>query len=91
MHRHVCRLLFLLLPVFGARASDVPALSHGCTYGADTAHDPDAASATIPGASRTAPRAIAPGVTTGGGSDGESLLPRSRLPRWHSFLPGMFR
>ncbi|WP_411834004.1 hypothetical protein [Pseudoxanthomonas mexicana] len=27
----------------------------------------------------------------GGGDDDESPLPRPRAPKWHSFLPGMFR
>ncbi|MCL1529766.1 hypothetical protein A7D16_07390 [Xanthomonas nasturtii] len=40
---------------------------------------------------RTAPHKAAPS-TGGGGSDGDSLFPRMRtMPRWHSFLPGMFR
>ncbi|MCE4372077.1 hypothetical protein [Xanthomonas hortorum] len=31
-------------------------------------------------------------ATGGGGSDGDALFPRMRtMPRWHSFLPGMFR
>jgi hypothetical protein len=32
-----------------------------------------------------------PATTHGGGGDGELVLPRMRMPRWHSFLPGMFR
>ena len=27
----------------------------------------------------------------GGGSDAETVAPRTRGTRWHSFLPGMFR
>lgn len=31
-------------------------------------------------------------ATGGGGGDGDALFPRMRtMPRWHSFLPGMFR
>ncbi|KGK59798.1 MULTISPECIES: hypothetical protein [Xanthomonas] len=31
-------------------------------------------------------------ATGGGGNDGDGLFPRMRMmPRWHSFLPGMFR
>ncbi|MBB3780108.1 hypothetical protein FHY16_002891 [Xanthomonas campestris] len=31
-------------------------------------------------------------ATGGGGGDGDGLFPRMRtMPRWHSFLPGMFR
>jgi hypothetical protein len=30
------------------------------------------------------------GTSTGGGGD-DDVLPRLRAPKWHSFLPGMFR
>ncbi|WP_434027102.1 hypothetical protein [[Pseudomonas] boreopolis] len=30
-------------------------------------------------------------TTQGGGNDGDLVVPRMRMPRWHSFLPGMFR
>ncbi|QHQ26989.1 hypothetical protein XACN24_00910 [Xanthomonas albilineans] len=40
----------------------------------------------------TAPRAHAatdkPSASDGGGGD---LMPHLRMPKWHSFLPGMFR
>lgn len=29
--------------------------------------------------------------TTQGGGDGDLFAPRMRMPRWHSYLPGMFR
>lgn len=39
-----------------------------------------------------APAVASPATTRGGGSDGDDLpIPRLRAPRWHSFLPGMFR
>jgi len=31
------------------------------------------------------------GGARGGGDDDASPLPRPRTPKWHSFLPGMFR
>lgn len=40
------------------------------------------------------PNVPAPGTTRGGGDDGDvsaPVLPRPRGPKWHSFLPGMFR
>lgn len=38
------------------------------------------------------PAVASPATTRGGGSDGDDLpIPRLRAPRWHSFLPGMFR
>jgi hypothetical protein len=32
----------------------------------------------------------ASGTSSGGGGD-DDVLPRLRAPKWHSFLPGMFR
>ena len=40
-------------------------------------------------AARSTPKA-APTVG-GGGGDGDTVVPRNRGNRWHSFLPGMFR
>ena len=38
------------------------------------------------------PVVASPATTRGGGSDGDDMpIPRLRAPRWHSFLPGMFR
>lgn len=52
------------------------------------APDTDNASAAHAG---TAHPHAASGTTQGGGNDGELVVPRMRMPRWHSFLPGMFR
>lgn len=37
------------------------------------------------------PPAHPPAISQGGGSDSDLVLPKPRIPRWHSFLPGMFR
>lgn len=42
----------------------------------------------IPPAARSTPR---PATHGGGGGETEEGVPRVRGPRWHSFLPGMFR
>lgn len=47
---------------------------------------PDADAA--PAAHTTRPHST---TTQGGGNDGDLMVPRMRMPRWHSFLPGMFR
>ena len=52
----------------------------------DGAVDTDTASSASTGTLRT------PSSTTqGGGNDSELIAPRTHMPRWHSFLPGMFR
>lgn len=48
----------------------------------------DADPASTPHAGSAHPHAA---TTQGGGNDGELVVPRTRMPRWHSFLPGMFR
>lgn len=42
-----------------------------------------------PGAATHKPKPAATAHTTGGGGDEGGGMPR--VPRWHSFLPGMFR
>jgi hypothetical protein len=83
--------LILLMAPLAAHASD--ALTSpgrgGCVY------SPTETERTAPAA---APAARAPavkpsasnGTSTGGGGD-DDVLPRLRAPKWHSFLPGMFR
>jgi len=85
--------MILLLAPAAAWASD--ALSDadrgGCIYANSAAHGPtpdtDNGAAPHPPAHKPG----TPATTTGGGSDGDVPLPRMRIPRWHSFLPGMFR
>ncbi|MFT4249631.1 MAG: hypothetical protein QM581_16615 [Pseudomonas sp.] len=55
-------------------------------HGSDA--DPVPAPAATPHAGATRPHAS---TSQGGGNDGELVVPRMRMPRWHSFLPGMFR
>jgi len=84
--------LILLMAPVAAHASDVMASSgrSACVYSAPEGER--TAPATAPAAAAPAtvkPSAAAP-VSTGGGGD-DDMLPRLRAPKWHSFLPGMFR
>lgn len=45
----------------------------------------------VRGAAATSTRAAPKPVLPTGGNDVEDTTPRVRGPRWHSFLPGMFR
>ncbi|MEL4893583.1 hypothetical protein PQU63_19460 [Xanthomonas protegens] len=91
MRRSLPCLLLLLLPLAAAHASNVLAEKPhtDCTYG--DAADADS-SPTRPPAAMHAPASTGKpaSTTTGGGSDSD-LVPRMRMPKWHSFLPGMFR
>ncbi|WP_115051177.1 hypothetical protein [Xanthomonas arboricola] len=90
--RRITVCLLLLLAPLAALASDQLAdgdhescvSSNSAARGRTPNADP-AAPARAP-AHKPAP------ATGGGGGDGDGLFPRMRtMPRWHSFLPGMFR
>jgi len=56
--------------------------------GTDTADDADADAAAAPARRATQKSKPSPAARAGGSSGGGQ---RSSAPRWHSFLPGMFR
>ncbi|OEZ00188.1 MULTISPECIES: hypothetical protein [Stenotrophomonas] len=89
--RHAHCLILLLAPL-AAHASDALASSSrgGCVYSAAESERPaPAAAPAAPAPATVKPSAAAP-VSTGGGGD-DDVIPRLRAPKWHSFLPGMFR
>ncbi|MDR6675362.1 hypothetical protein [Xanthomonas sp. 1678] len=91
MRRFLPCLILLLLPLAAAHASDALASKqrNDCVY--TDATDTDAAQARP--APAHPPASAKPGAApSGGGGGGDSdLVPRLRMPKWHSFLPGMFR
>lgn len=92
MRRIACCTLLLLAPL-GAWAMEptVDATHGGCAYGGTAAHgDSSDGSSTQTAHGSTSSKQ---GTTTSsaGGNDNDLLLPRLHMPRWHSFLPGMFR
>jgi hypothetical protein len=89
MRRSAC-LLLLLTPAVAWASSGMAEADHGtCVTPASAAHGP-APDAPVPPSHSPGhrPTTITP---SGGGDDGELLPPRGRMPKWHSFLPGMFR
>ncbi|MDL5367000.1 hypothetical protein QSH18_15425 [Xanthomonas sp. NCPPB 2654] len=81
--------LILLLPLAAAHASDALASKqrNDCVY--TDATDTDAAQARP--APAHPPASAKPGAAPSGGGGDSDLVPRLRMPKWHSFLPGMFR
>jgi len=94
--RHLAHCLILLLAPVAAHASDAlgGAGQSGCSY-APAEVERVAAPAASVGIANTPPppapasKPVQPRAA-GGGSDDE-LIPRLRAPKWHRYLPGMFR
>ncbi|WLA12191.1 hypothetical protein MO327_18940 [Xanthomonas translucens] len=84
MRRFLPCLILLLLPLAAAQASEALASKqrNDCVY--TDATDADAVQ------TRPSSAAAKPAAPSGGGNDSD-LVPRLRMPKWHSFLPGMFR
>ncbi len=92
MRRYAPCLILLLAPLAGW-ASNRPSETEpgGCVYATSAAHGPAPDADPAPGHAAPRKPATTPATTQGGGGDGDVLLPRMRMPKWHSFLPGMFR
>jgi hypothetical protein len=84
--------LLLLMAPLAAHASDAltTAGRGACVYSASENERSAPASASASAAPTTVKPSASSGTSTGGGGD-EDVLPRLRAPKWHSFLPGMFR
>lgn len=96
MRRFAHCLILLLAPCSLAWAEDGFDKSQrgACVYSSDSQR-PAASRTPSEASASTLPRAPRPVVETGAGNGGggteEDLMQRMRAPRWHSFLPGMFR
>lgn len=90
MRRLAC-LLLLLSPAVAWASSGVAEADHGtCITPGSAAHGP-APDPVVPATPSHSPGHRATGTAGGGGDDTDLLPPRGRMPKWHSFLPGMFR
>ena len=83
--------LLLLMAPLAAHASDAltTAGRGACVYSPSESERSAPASASASAAPATVKPSAGSGTSTGGGD--EDVLPRLRAPKWHSFLPGMFR
>lgn len=96
MRRFAHCLILLMAPCQAAWADDAFSQSQrgACVYSDASPGKPAAPSRSTTheaNSSAAAPRANRSGEASGGGGSEEDLMQRMRAPRWHSFLPGMFR
>jgi len=84
-------LVLLMAPVLANAATAMASEGRGdCVYSTPDAERPPnarSAAAAVP----TAPKPVPAQATTSGGGGDDDVLQRLRAPKWHSFLPGMFR
>jgi len=94
MRRYAHCLILLTMP-FAASATAALDDSRGaCVYSNGDAASQRAPSATASTAT-TKPAPVRPAASSatssGGGGSDDDVLQRIRAPKWHSYLPGMFR
>ncbi|HEQ1705108.1 MULTISPECIES: hypothetical protein [Stenotrophomonas] len=91
MRRYAHCLILLTMP-FAASATAALDDSRGACVSSNG--DPASQRAPTPTASAAAkPASVRPAAntSTGGGGSDDDVLQRIRAPKWHSYLPGMFR
>ena len=62
-----------------------------CVYSTPDAERPPTARSAAAGVPSTPKPVPAQATSSGGGGGDDDVLQRLRAPKWHSFLPGMFR
>lgn len=87
-------LVLLMAPLLANASNALAGEGRGdCVYSMPDAERPPtarSAAAAVPTTPKPAPAQATSSGGGGGGSDDE-VLQRLRAPKWHSFLPGMFR
>lgn len=85
MRRTAICLMLLLLSATSATAiaRNSPGENESCTDAASQVDDPAATAKPAATSKESRPAAR--------GGDSDMSMPRVRAPKWHSFLPGMFR
>ncbi|KIQ28342.1 MULTISPECIES: hypothetical protein [Xanthomonas] len=91
MRRLTLCLLLLLAPLAALATDQLADGDHESCVSSNSAARGRTPNGEAPAASRAPAHKPAP-ASNGGGGEGDALFPRMRMmPRWHSFLPGMFR
>lgn len=92
MRRFTICLLMLLAPLAALASDRLTDGDHDTCFSANSTARDTTPAAEATSARNSARKATPSSSDSGGGSDGDSLFLRMRtMPRWHSFLPGMFR
>lgn len=90
--RYLAHCLILLMAPAAASASDaLGGAAHGnCTYAPSEVERIGAPAAAVALSNSASAAPAKPSTTQSAGGD-DDLIPRMRAPKWHRFLPGMFR
>ncbi|MGV8959879.1 MAG: hypothetical protein ACOH1V_05770 [Stenotrophomonas sp.] len=90
--RHLAHCLILLMAPVAVHASDaLSGNAHtGCSYSPSEVERIATPAAAVNLANSPSATVAKPATAHSGGGDDE-LMPRLRAPKWHRFLPGMFR
>ncbi len=84
-------LILLTVPLSANATAALASEGRGdCVYSTPDAERPPSARSAAAAMPTTPKPTPAPASATGGGGD-DDVLQRLRAPKWHSFLPGMFR
>lgn len=91
MRRYAHCLILLTMPFAASAAAALDDSRGACVYSAGDAAAQRAPTA-APAQSAAKPAQVRPATSasSGGGGD-DDVLQRIRAPKWHSYLPGMFR
>lgn len=84
-------MVLLMAPLLSNTSTAMANSARGdCVYSTPDAERPPSArsaAAAVP----TTPKPVTPPSSSVGGGGEDDVLQRLRAPKWHSFLPGMFR
>ncbi len=94
MRRYAHCLILLTMPFAASATASLDDSRGGCVYSTPDAASQRAATSTA-SATATKPAPVRPAASSatssGGGGSDDDVLQRIRAPKWHSYLPGMFR
>jgi hypothetical protein len=85
-------LVLLMAPLLATASTVMASEGRGdCVYSTPDAERPPTARSAAAGVPSTPKPVPAQATSSGGGGGDDDVLQRLRAPKWHSFLPGMFR
>ncbi|HYQ22643.1 hypothetical protein [Stenotrophomonas sp.] len=96
MRRYAHCLILLTMPFAASATASLDDSRGACVYSTPDAASQRASATTTASASTAKPAAAvrpaaSSATSSGGGGSDDDVLQRIRAPKWHSYLPGMFR